>query len=190
MITRTDQVAAGTALGMFFIVAICAALGVRTVQQHHLQRQVSHAISALAEGAIYGGDGTTIMQQQRNDCGIAALLTVLQTRGVQENLDSLRTEIKLSQQGASLLQLRKVAEAHGVRAVSWSLTMSDLRDAPLPAILFVHGDHFVVLVRFVNPFLVEIHDPALGRLYVPTVSLEHSWSGECLIFDDNWSPKS
>jgi ABC-type bacteriocin/lantibiotic exporter with double-glycine peptidase domain len=59
---------------------------------------------------------------------------------------------------------------------------------PLKAIAFVGGDHFVVIQRFVAPDVLEVDDPALGRLFWPVRAFKKAWSGETLVFDPAWTP--
>jgi ATP-binding cassette, subfamily B, bacterial len=87
-----------------------------------------------------------------------------------------------------MMRLRLVSTQWGVPAKSWHIQPKDLPRLPLPAIAFVNKDHFVVIRRFVAPEVLEVDDPALGKLQWPARSFQRIWSGEMLVFDPAWTP--
>jgi predicted double-glycine peptidase len=80
------------------------------------------------------------------------------------------------------------AAGSGLPGRSWVLAPEDLADVPLPAIAYVRRSHFVVIRRFAAPQVLEVDDPALGRLRWPVHAFRRIWSGETLIFDPAWAP--
>jgi ABC-type bacteriocin/lantibiotic exporter with double-glycine peptidase domain len=113
---------------------------------------------------------------------------VLAEHGINREIGDLVAELRTTDRGTSLLDMRLVSTKVGLPARSWRLGELDLCGAPLPAIAFVYGDHFVVIRQLVAPDLLEVDDPALGRLRWPVASFCKVWSGEILIFDSAWSP--
>ena len=122
------------------------------------------------------------------DCGPASLKMVLAAHGINPPIAELTANLRLNQQGTSLKQLRMVSAQWGVPAKSWHIQPKDLSRVPLPAIAFIHKDHFVVIRRFAAPEVLEVDDPALGKLQWPAHSFQRIWSGETLVFDPAWTP--
>jgi ABC-type bacteriocin/lantibiotic exporter with double-glycine peptidase domain len=145
-------------------------------------------VHAWMIGARLVADGDVILQRHDNDCGPAALKTILAGHGIERRLSDLTSDLYLTPQGTSMLKLRILSAKMGVPAKSWTVQSSDLPHVPLPAIAFINKNHFVVIRRFVAPKILEVDDPALGRLHWPLRAFQRVWSGETLIFDPAWSP--
>ncbi len=156
------------------------------LEQH---RDFFRSARARLRGARFMGDQGVILQSRWNECGVAALQMVLAAHGIVRKGDLLRSRLHLTATGTTLFDLRRAAAAEGLEGRSWRLDLPDLKSVPLPAIAFINGDHFVVVDHWLSTDVLEIHDPALGRLRWPATSFSHAWSGEILIFDPNWKPK-
>jgi ABC-type bacteriocin/lantibiotic exporter with double-glycine peptidase domain len=139
-------------------------------------------------GASFVGEKGVVLQAHGNDCGAASLKMILAAHGIGRSLSDLSRELGLGPDGISLLNLRLESTKLGLPARSWSLGPRDLGRVPLPAIAFVGGDHFVVIERFVAPDVLEVDDPALGKLRWPVRAFARAWSGETLVFDPAWTP--
>ena len=85
-------------------------------------------------------------------------------------------------------ELRLAAAQYGVSAKSWRIQPRDLQQIPLPSIAFINKNHFVVIRKFITPEILEVDDPAIGKLLWPTCAFQRFWSGEMLVFDPGWSP--
>jgi ABC-type bacteriocin/lantibiotic exporter with double-glycine peptidase domain len=173
----------GITLGMAVIATLPFA-ATRLLSRRELVRE----LRAQWRGAEYIGDTGVVRQQKFNDCGAACLKMVFATHGIERDLHHLETALDTKAQGTSLRNLRMVAQREGLRARSWKLSTADLLQAPLPAIAFINGDHFVVVRRRVGSDSLEVDDPALGRLHWPVTAFDARWSGEVLIFDGSWKP--
>lgn len=147
-----------------------------------------YALRARLRGASFKGRAGVVMQASGNDCGPACLKMVLADRGIERTLEDLASDLRITARGTSLFDLRLVAWRSGVPARSWVIDSRDLDRVPLPAIAFVNGDHFVVVRRFVGPEVLEIDDPALGKLVWPLRRFAAAWRGETLVFDPEWTP--
>lgn len=129
-----------------------------------------------------------VLQSHNNDCGPASLKMILADHGIEHSLATLAADLKLNPRGTSMRQLRLVSTKLGVPAKSWHVRLQDLPHVPLPAIAFVNKKHFVVIRRFITPEVLEVDDPALGKLRWPARSFQRIWSGETLVFDPAWTP--
>jgi hypothetical protein len=125
-----------------------------------------------------------VRQQSSNDCGVACLQMVFRARGMDVPAARLRAETATTERGTSLLELKRVAEAHGLATSSWRLKSESLKKIPLPAIAFVDGDHYVVIERIENDHQVIVLDPAGGRLRYELSAFAQRWRGEILILGD------
>jgi ABC-type bacteriocin/lantibiotic exporter with double-glycine peptidase domain len=122
------------------------------------------------------------LQQLDNSCGIAALAYVLQTIGLPASEHDLLNRIELSSGGATLLQLRDLANDQGIPARGWRLDLNGLSRAPMPAIVHFK-DHYVV-VEEVTEATVIVADPASGRFQMSHSAFKRRWSGVTLTFNE------
>jgi hypothetical protein len=132
-------------------------------------------------GADWLGRQGVAIQQGDSDCGIAALQMALAARGVMPaSLDSARAAA-LHDHGTSLLQLKRLAEARGIRAEGWHLDLRALAHSPLPAVVHL-GDHFAVVDHVEMDGRVVMRDPSLGRIRLSAEDFRDLWTGDALIF--------
>ncbi len=109
------------------------------------------------------------------DCGTACLRMVAVAYGKTVSPARLRQLTRQSVSGVSILHLAEAAEAIGFQTIAAELTFEELRDkAPLPAILFWRGDHFVVLYKLTNEKAI-VADPAEGLLTLPIDVFKKLW---------------
>jgi hypothetical protein len=151
-------------------------------------RQLVKQLRAWKLGARFITDKDAVLQSNRNDCGPASLKMILAIHGINRSTADLVSELELTAQGTSMLNLRKISGRLGVPAAAWTVRPEDLHRIPLPAIAFVNRNHFVVLRRFVAPDILEVDDPSIGKLHWPLHAFIRLWSGELLIFDPAWAP--
>jgi hypothetical protein len=147
------------------------------------------AMRAARRGATLVPGHGTVLQSHGNDCAAACLKMVLAAHGMECSLEDLNSRLGATPRGVSMLNLRLVAANLGLPARSWVLGRSDLARVPVPAIAFISGDHFVVFRRLVAPDVLEVDDPALGRLRWPVQSFRKVWKGETLVFNPGWVPR-
>jgi ATP-binding cassette subfamily B protein RaxB len=140
-------------------------------------------------GARFVGEEGVVLQSKWNDCGAASLKMVLAARGIRCDVPDVAGRLRLTPQGKSMSELRRAALEFGVPARSWAMQPRELKQVPLPVVAFVKGNHFVVVRRWIEPDVLEIDDPALGRLRWPLRSFARIWSGETLVFDPAWAPR-
>jgi ABC-type bacteriocin/lantibiotic exporter with double-glycine peptidase domain len=128
-----------------------------------------------------GGEGV-VWQRYSSDCGAAALQMVFSHFDIASDYEDLARGLGVTSEGASMLRLKRAADAKGLLCRGWRLTARDLPDIPLPAILFLRRNHFVVLDSYSPGGDLIIRDPARGRLQLSMRKLESIWGGETLLF--------
>lgn len=102
------------------------------------------------------------------DCGPACLQMVSRFYGKNYSLSTLRDLCHITRDGVSMLGISDAAEETGFRTMGVKISLEELlAEAPLPAILHWHQNHFVVLykVRQKNgKRSFYIADPAVGKV--------------------------
>jgi ABC-type bacteriocin/lantibiotic exporter with double-glycine peptidase domain len=151
-------------------------------------RQWIKTLRAGIRGASFLGDSGIVLQAGGSDCGAACLAMILEDHRIACSLPDLTRRLATTQRGTSMLNLRLVSTRFGIPARSWLLREADLKSVPLPVIAFLRSGHFVVVRRLMAPGVLEVDDPALGRLRWPVISFRKAWRGEALVFDPEWAP--
>lgn len=168
-----------------FVASCLLSAAIPAIRQHP---EIFRKMRAWRLGARFITVKGVVLQAHGNDCGPASLKMILADHGVEYSLPDLTAKLRLNVHGTSLRQLRLAAERLGVPAKSWLVRPEDLPQVPLPAIAFVSRNHFVVIRRFIAFNVLEVDDPALGKLQWPVRSFQRIWSGETLVFDPAWVP--
>lgn len=131
--------------------------------------------------AYLGREGV-VMQRYGWDCGAAALKMILDYHGIASTYDDLLYQLQTTPTGTSMLILKQLSERRGLHCEGWRLVPDDLRRVPLPAILFLHRNHFVVLHSFIAGGDLLLLDPSRGKLRISPHRLHSIWEGEILLF--------
>jgi ATP-binding cassette subfamily B protein RaxB len=108
-------------------------------------------------------------------------MMILDHYDIPSTTDEIERHVRLTARGSTMLSLQEMAELKGLTATGWRLSVEELASRPLPALLFVHRDHFVV-ADSVCGGQVFLRDPAIGRIRMPERKLMHIWNGETLLF--------
>lgn len=124
----------------------------------------------------------TVLQMEAVECGAASLAMVLAHHGRWEPLEQLRVLCGVSRDGSKALNIVKAARSLGLTARGMRLEPDRLNEIPLPAILFVNMNHFVVL-EGTEPNWVWLNDPAVGKRRVSAEEFDASFSGIVLVFE-------
>lgn len=127
-------------------------------------------------------DSPTILQMEALECGAACLAMVLGYHGRWIPLEELRVLCGVSRDGSKALNIVKAARSLGFKAEGRRREPEGLHDLPLPAILFVNMNHFVVLDG-VSDKGFHLNDPANGKRIVPADEFDGMFSGIALVFE-------
>src|SRR5438105_9368247 len=99
-----------------------------------------------------------VFQNTSTDCAAACLAMILQYYGKPTSLTAIRAEIGTGRDGANALQLITAAKVYGLEAYGIPLTVDQLEQIDVPAILHWESRHFVVVER-VSRKTIDIVDP-------------------------------
>jgi len=117
-----------------------------------------------------------IRQNESAECGLASLAMLANTLGLRIDLPTLRRRFGTSLSGATLSQVKDVAETLGFICRPLQLDMEHLTQLKLPCLLHWDMNHFVVLVSVGSRYAV-IHDPARGIRKLPLSEVSKSFTG-------------
>lgn len=102
-----------------------------------------------------------ILQTETAECGLACIAMIAHYYGYQTDLFNLRQKYPISQKGATLATLIKIAHQVKLTTRPLRLELEELSQLRLPCILHWDLNHFVVL-KSVTAQKITIIDPAFG----------------------------
>lgn len=108
------------------------------------------------------------------DCGPTCLRMVAKHYGKNFNLQRLRDISGINREGVSLLGISEAAEKIGFRTTGSRVTLSQLAQIDLPAILHWNQNHFVVLYK-IKKGIYYIADPGKGLIEFTEREFAQRW---------------
>ncbi|MDQ3118438.1 MAG: peptidase domain-containing ABC transporter [Verrucomicrobiota bacterium] len=123
-----------------------------------------------------------VAQIDEMDCGAASLGMICRHFGRKVSLTRIRQLCHTSTDGTSLKAMCRAATELGLAARALKVSLRNLTNMPLPAIIHWEGNHWMVLFD-VNEKSVRVADPAIGIRRIPRKEFEMNWSGYAALFD-------
>ena len=108
-------------------------------------------------------------QLSANDCGIACIQMITQYHGKTYDINTIKTNCEVSKLGISIKDIRNFFDIIGVDSHSINITLNEINEMPLPAILYFKPGHYVVLEKIEDKkkeVLFHIIDPSFGRIKI------------------------
>jgi ATP-binding cassette subfamily B protein RaxB len=124
------------------------------------------------------------LQSESSECGLACLVMVTNSHGLQLDLSEVRRRFAVSLKGATLQQLSAHAAQLHFSSRPLRLELNELAQLQLPCILHWDLNHFVVLVK-VGRSHITILDPAVGKRQVPLSEVSRHFTGVALELSPN-----
>lgn len=123
--------------------------------------------------------GSTILQSEASECGLACIAIVANTHGMGIGISELRRRFPGSLKGTKLSTLISIAQRLGLSARPLRLEIEDIDSLELPCVLHWDLNHFVVLVRVKRRHVVVL-DPAWGERTLSFQELSKHFTGVAL----------
>ncbi|OBK45272.1 hypothetical protein A5655_00475 [Mycobacterium sp. 1081908.1] len=121
-----------------------------------------------------------VLQVDEAGSGAASVAMICRYYGRKVSMARVRDAIHTAVDGTTLAGIRQGAQSLGLTVRTAKVSMDRLDDVPLPAILQVDSNHWLV-VYDVDARHVRVADPAQGRQRLTRSDLEAKWSG-CAAF--------
>ncbi|WP_328667547.1 ATP-binding cassette domain-containing protein [Streptomyces sp. NBC_00322] len=131
-----------------------------------------------------------VRQVEEADCGASCLSVVLAWFGRHASWRELQQVCGGGRDGVTAATLIRAASHYGLAGSGKRIRLSgddqadtrSMRSLAAPAILFVGGNHFVVLDHVSERGTVSLNDPAIGHRLMPMAEFRAFFSGIALVF--------
>lgn len=131
---------------------------------------------------VYLGSNDVAFQQRTNDCGLAALVMVLDHHGIKTSVGELACKVRWERKGTSMETLKELGRLCDLELCGWRLGFKDLSGMPFPLILLVEDTHFIVVDSVDGRGHLFVRDPSVGKLRIPNKKIADRWRGEALVW--------
>jgi hypothetical protein len=175
---RSAKLASGIALGATLaLISLAAAssnpLGaLRRFTRFSLERR----------GARFFDSEHVRLQSSLDACGPTALADLLELTGHPvPSADSLRKLSSTSAVGTTIEALARAAAQAGLQLFEVKWDPEEFARLPLPSLVWVERNHFVVVARRDRTDSVDVFDPAAGHYRMAGARFARLWSGAALI---------
>ena len=133
-------------------------------------------------GARFLGSNLARLQPSLDDCGPTALADLLELTGRRvPPADSLRLLASTSADGTTIEALATAAARAGLQLFEVRWDPEEFAQLPLPSLVWVERNHFVVVARRDRTDSVDVLDPAAGHYRMAGARFARLWSGAALI---------
>lgn len=120
------------------------------------------------------------LQAKKNSCGAAVLAYIFSYFGKSVAEEDLIPQMTMTEDGTSMLELKKVAIRNEFQAIGVKANYNALMKEPLPVIAYINDSHYVV-VNKITPYQVWLFDPAIGHVKILRSLFEQAWNGYLLL---------
>ena len=123
-----------------------------------------------------------LLQTHATECGAACLGSVLAYFGRWVPLIELRGKCEVSRDGSTAAGIVRAAKSYGLECKGLNAHIRQLKNLPLPLIVFWEFNHFLILEGYDRKFFY-LNDPATGRRKLRPEEFNEGFSGIVLQFN-------
>ncbi|MHB1071744.1 MAG: cysteine peptidase family C39 domain-containing protein [Gemmatimonadaceae bacterium] len=123
---------------------------------------------------------TPILQERRNDCGIACAVMLLGHAGCSVLLRDVQEQLPLTERGVSAHDLIRVLGRYGLDVAGVDIGGRHPAALPTPCIIYWRRSHFVILER-ASDESVTVVDPRVGRVVLSVAAFDSANAGVAII---------
>ncbi|ASK31001.1 ABC transporter ATP-binding protein [Chryseobacterium sp. T16E-39] len=119
-------------------------------------------------------------QLQSSDCAAACLAMILSYHGKICTLEQIKKLFQFTRIGVSIQDLVDVSQKLGINMSPLKISVNEIEEIPLPAILYWKQDHFIVLEKISkkrNETVFNLADPAYGKISLDQETFITEWKG-------------
>ncbi len=117
-------------------------------------------------------------QHDGKDCGPTCLKIIAQHYNKSLPIQFLKEISETQKTGTSLDNISSAAEKIGFRSISVKISLSTLKEAPLPCIVHWNKNHFVVLLYKIKGDKFYVSDPSYGLIKYTESEFLKFWIGD------------
>ncbi len=117
-----------------------------------------------------------LLQTHATECGAASLGSVLAHFGRWVPLIELRGKCEVSRDGTAAAGIVRAAKSYGLECKGLNVHIRQLKDLPLPLIVFWEFNHFLILEGYDRKSFY-LNDPATGRRKLSPEEFSAGFSG-------------
>lgn len=119
-------------------------------------------------------------QLESTDCGAASLCMILSYYGKEVNLAEIKKYFDFTRIGVSIQDIIEVSNKIYLAATPLKLTLEQVEEIPLPAIIYWKQEHFIVLENIKkkkDEIFFYLLDPSYGRIKLKQEIFRNCWMG-------------
>jgi len=166
----------------FRLLARLQRLRVRGELGVNIHRWYMRAWRQYAQREQWRARGIRVADRPDRDCGPRALSVVCNRLGVRTTREEIRELSRMQPDGATLLDLKRAAQALGLRSTGMVVNVARLRRMRLPVVAHTGEDHFVAVIN-ADRQGVDYIDGDFGRLHLDWDQFALIWKGVILTVD-------
>lgn len=118
------------------------------------------------------------------NCGPYSLLAVSQILGISASSQEMSRIAGTDEEGVTTIAgLVKALKVKGITAKAFEMDVKDLREVPVPAIIHVNPEHYLVLIKFEGSDAVLL-DPPTRTFVMTEEQLTSAWTGRAVVLTE------
>ena len=122
-------------------------------------------------------------QLESTDCAAACIAMIASYYGRKYDLEQIKALFDFTRIGVSIRDILDSTPKIGLKSVALKVTSAELKEIPLPAILYWKQGHFIILQKITSKkgkTIYHIADPSYGKINIDEENFNSEWKGDNL----------